>query len=362
MIGVIVAFAAALLASLFGTPVLIKFPVKKQYGQFIRQDGPTAHFTKRGTPTMGGIVIIIAVLVGIFIGFAFNGSLPTYSVWLLILLTTGLGFVGFLDDFIKIRNHRSLGLNPIGKIIGQVGIATLFGALLLLNPNSLGRTPGSTEISIVRGVSLNLAFAGVVFGVILFLLWINFLVAAWSNGVNLTDGLDGLATGASIGAFAAYVIISFWQYSQACSRHTGGMNVCYETRDPLGLAIFAAAVVGSLIGFLWWNSSPAQIFMGDTGSLALGGAFAGLSIMSHTELIAAIIGGLFVVVVLSGVIQIGSFKATGKRVFKMAPLHHHFELSGWKEVTIVTRFWIISALFAALGVGLFYLEWVSGLQ
>lgn len=225
MIGVIVAFAAALLASLFGTPVLIKFLVKKQYGQFIRQDGPTAHFTKRGTPTMGGIVIIIAVLVGIFIGFAFNGSLPTYSVWLLILLTTGLGFVGFLDDFIKIRNHRSLGLNPIGKIIGQVGIATLFGALLLLNPNSLGRTPGSTEISIVRGVSLNLAFAGVVFGVILFLLWINFLVAAWSNGVNLTDGLDGLATGASIGAFSAYVIVSFWQYSQACSRHTGGMNV-----------------------------------------------------------------------------------------------------------------------------------------
>ena len=362
MIGVIVAFAAALLASLFGTPVLIKFLVKKQYGQFIRQDGPTAHFTKRGTPTMGGIVIIIAVLVGIFIGFAFNGSLPTYSVWLLILLTTGLGFVGFLDDFIKIRNHRSLGLNPIGKIIGQVGIATLFGALLLLNPTSLGPTPGSTEISIVRGVSLNLAFAGVVFGVILFLLWINFLVAAWSNGVNLTDGLDGLATGASIGAFAAYVIISFWQYSQACSRHTGGMNVCYETRDPLGLAIFAAAVVGSLIGFLWWNSSPAQIFMGDTGSLALGGAFAGLSIMSHTELIAAIIGGLFVVIVLSDVIQIGSFKATGKRVFKMAPLHHHFELSGWKEVTIVTRFWIISALFAALGVGLFYLEWVSGLQ
>lgn len=362
MIGVIVAFAAAFLASLFGTPILIKVLVKKQYGQFIRQDGPTAHFTKRGTPTMGGIVIILAVLIGIFIGFAFNGSLPTYSVWLLILLTVGLGFVGFLDDFIKIRNHRSLGLNPIGKIVGQVGIATLFGALLLLNPNSLGRTPGSTEISIVRGVSLNLAFAGVVVGVILFLLWINFLVAAWSNGVNLTDGLDGLATGASIGAFSAYVIISFWQYSQACSRHTGGMNVCYETRDPLGLAIFAAAVVGSLIGFLWWNSSPAQIFMGDTGSLALGGAFAGLSIMSHTELIAVIIGGLFVVIVMSDVIQIGSFKATGKRVFKMAPLHHHFELSGWKEVTIVTRFWIISALFAALGVGLFYLEWVSGLQ
>ncbi len=362
MIGVIVAFAIAFLASLFGTPLLIKYLVKKEYGQFVRQDGPTAHFTKRGTPTMGGIGIIFALLLGVFVGFGVNGSWPSYSVWLLMFLTVGLGTVGFLDDFIKIRKHRSLGLNPLGKVIGQVGVATIFGALLLLKPNSSGRTPGSMEISIFRGVSINLAFAGVVVGVILFLIWINFLVAAWSNGVNLTDGLDGLATGASIGVFSAYTIISFWQYSQACYRHVGGMNVCYETRDPLSLAIFSAAVVGALIGFLWWNTSPAQIFMGDTGSLALGGAFAGLSIMSHTELLAVVIGGLFVAVVLSDVIQIGSFKMTGKRVFKMAPLHHHFELSGWKEVTIVTRFWIVSALFAVTGVGLFYFEWVSGLQ
>ncbi len=362
MIGVIVAFAVAFIFSLLVTPLLIKFLIKQEYGQFIRQDGPTAHFTKRGTPTMGGIVFIIAVIIGVMVGFAINGGLPTYSVWLLIFLFFGLGLIGFLDDFIKIRKHRSLGLNPIGKIIGQVGVATVFSALLLTRPNSAGRTPGSMEIPVVRGATINLAFAGVAIGVILFVLWINFLVAAWSNAVNLTDGLDGLATGSSIAVFSAYVIIAFWQYSQACSRHIGGMNVCYETRDPLGLAIFSAAVVGALIGFLWWNASPAQIFMGDTGSLALGGAFAGLSIMSHTELVAVVIGGLFVAVVLSDVIQIAVFKKTGKRVFRMAPLHHHFELKGWKEVTIVTRFWIVSALFAATGIGLFYLEWVAGIR
>lgn len=362
MIGVIVAFAVALVVSLFTTPLLVKFLIRKQYGQFVRQDGPTAHFTKRGTPTMGGIAIIASIVVGIFAGFAVNGGWPDYSAWLLLFLLVGLGFIGFLDDFIKIRKHRSLGLNPAGKIVGQVAVATIFGALLLVNPNRAGLTPGSSEIALVRDASINLAFAGAGIGVVLFLLWINFLVAAWSNAVNLTDGLDGLATGSSIAVFSAYTIISFWQYSQACTRDASAMNVCYETRDPLGLAIFSATVVGALIGFLWWNAAPAQIFMGDTGSLALGGAFAGLSIMSHTEFLAIIIGGLFFIVTMSDVIQIGVFKKTGKRVFRMAPLHHHFELKGWKEVTIVTRFWIISALFAALGVGVFYFEWVSGIR
>lgn len=361
MIGVIAAFAVALIASILGTPVLIRFLVKREYGQFIRQDGPTAHFTKRGTPTMGGIVIILAIVLAVFVGSAVNGGWPSYSAWLLLLLLVGVGLIGFLDDFLKISRHGSEGLNPAGKIIGQVSVATLFGVLAFINPNGGGRTAGTPEISVLRSTSISLAFAGTAVAVILFLIWINFVIAAWSNAVNLTDGLDGLAGGSSIGIFAAYMIISFWQYSQACSRHAEGMNVCYETRDPLSLAVFSAAVVGALIGFLWWNASPAQIFMGDTGSLALGAAFAGLTIMTHTELLAVVIGGLFVAVTLSDVIQIGGFKLTGKRVFKMAPLHHHFELSGWKEVTIVTRFWIISALCAALGVGLFYFEWVSGL-
>ncbi len=359
MIGVIVAFATALVVSILCTPLFIRFLVKREYGQFIRQDGPTAHFTKRGTPTMGGVVIIGAIVVGVFVGFGVMGSLPEYSAWLLILLLVGLGLIGFLDDFIKIRNHRSLGLHPGGKIVGQVVIATLFAVLALMRPDSTDLTPGSMDVPLFGQASINLAFLGFGAGVVLFVIWVNFLVAAWSNAVNLTDGLDGLATGASIFAFAAYAVIAFWQFSQSCARGAAEQMGCYAVRDPLSLAVIAAAVVGALMGFLWWNASPAQIFMGDTGALALGGLFAGMSILSHTEFLAVIIGGLFFLVTMSDVIQIGVFKATGKRVFRMAPLHHHFELKGWKEVTIVTRFWIIAALFAATGVGLFYLEWVA---
>ncbi len=196
-------------------------------------------------------------------------------------------------------------------------------------------------------------------GLILFVIWANFLITAWSNAVNLTDGLDGLATGVSIIVFGAYVIVCIWQLNQSCQRLAAAGPRCYEVRDPQDLAIVAAAIAGACIGFLWWNASPAKIFMGDTGSLALGGALAGISILSRTEILAAIIGGLFVVIVMSDVIQIGFFKLTGKRVFKMAPLHHHFELSGWGEVTIVIRFWLIAGLFAALGMGVFYAEWVA---
>lgn len=361
MIGVIAAFTTALLISLFVTPYWIKFLIRKEYGQFIRQDGPTAHYTKRGTPTMGGIVNIAAVVIAVFVGFGVNGGLPAYSAYLLMFLLLGLGFIGFLDDFIKISKHRSLGLHAGGKIAGQVAVATIFGALLLLNPNSKGLTPGSLKVSVVSGFSLNFAFAGAAIGIALYLLWTNLLVASWSNAVNLTDGLDGLSSGASIAAFSAYTIITFWQFSQACSRGAFEQIGCYATRDPLALSIFSAAMVGSLIGFLWWNAAPAQIFMGDTGALSIGGVFAGLSIMSNTEFLAIIIGGLYFIVTMSDVIQIGVFKKTGKRVFRMAPLHHHFELKGWQEVTIVTRFWIIAALFAVAGVGLFYIEWVSAL-
>ncbi len=193
----------------------------------------------------------------------------------------------------------------------------------------------------------------------LFVLWANFLITAWSNAVNLTDGLDGLATGVSMLSFGAYTIITIWQSNQSCQALLDPGAGCYEVRDPRDLAIVAAAIVGACFGFLWWNASPAQIFMGDTGSLALGAAFAGLSILSRTEVLAVLLGGLFVIIVMSDVIQIGVFKLTRKRVFKMAPLHHHFELKGWGEVTIVIRFWIIGALLAALGGGAFYAEWLS---
>ena len=334
--------------------------MRKQYGQFIRQDGPTAHFTKRGTPTMGGVIIIGATLLGWLGALLLTGRAPSVSAVLVLFLMTGLGVVGFLDDFIKISRQRSLGLSPRLKILGQGVIGVVFAVAALQFPNSSFRTPASTHVSFIRDTNLNLAFAGATLGLILFVLWANFLITAWSNAVNLTDGLDGLAAGASLIVFGAYVIVGVWQTNQTCQAIATAGPRCYEVRDPLSLAVVAAAITGACFGFLWWNASPAKIFMGDTGSLALGGALAGISILSRTEVLAAIIGGLFVVIVMSDVIQIGFFKMTGKRVFKMAPLHHHFELSGWGEVTIVIRFWIIAGLFVTLGVGVFYTEWVAG--
>lgn len=360
MIAVLVSGAVALLVSLIGTPLLIKFLVHKQYGQFIRQDGPTGHFTKRGTPTMGGIVIIGATILGWVAAMVASGRLPSASSTLLIFLMTGMGVIGFLDDFIKISKKQSLGLSPKGKIIGQGIVGIVFAVLALQFENKDGVTPASTRISFIRDTNLDLAFAGAVVGLILFVIWANFLITAWSNAVNLTDGLDGLATGVSLLVFAAYTFVAIWQSNQHCNFVTETTS-CYTTRDPLGLAVVTAAIVGACFGFLWWNGSPAQIFMGDTGSLALGGALAGISILTRTEFLAVILGGLFVIIVMSDVIQIGFFKATGRRVFKMAPLHHHFELSGWGEVTIVIRFWIIAGLFVAGGLGIFYFEWVARL-
>jgi phospho-N-acetylmuramoyl-pentapeptide-transferase len=350
----------AMVVALFGTPLFIRWLVRRQYGQFIRQDGPTAHFTKRGTPTMGGVVIIAASLFGYFGSKVVTGSAPTTSALLALFLMTGLGVVGLLDDYIKISRQRSLGLRARWKIVGQGLVGVAFSVLALQFPNQHFRTPASTQISFIRDTDLDLAFRGATVGLILFVIWANFLITAWSNAVNLTDGLDGLATGVSLIVFGAYVVVGIWQNNQSCQNILTAGPRCYEARDPLDLAIVAAAITGALFGFLWWNASPARIFMGDTGSLALGGALAALTILSRTEILGAIIGGMFVLIVLSDVIQIGFFKLTGRRVFKMAPLHHHFELSGWGEVTIVIRFWLIAGLFVALGVGVFYAEWVTG--
>ncbi|MGV8965451.1 MAG: phospho-N-acetylmuramoyl-pentapeptide-transferase [Cellulomonas sp.] len=360
MRAVLISGGFSLVLALLGTPLFIRYLVRKQYGQFIRQDGPTAHFTKRGTPTMGGVVIIAATVLGWAGGSVVTGKTPSASALLVLFLMVGLGVVGLLDDYIKISRQRSLGLSARWKIAGQGLVGVTFAVAALRFPNENFRTPASTRISFIRDTGLDLAFAGVTIGLILFVLWANFLITAWSNAVNLTDGLDGLATGASLVVFGAYVIVCVWQSNQTCQKLLTAGPRCYETRDPLELAVIAAAITGACFGFLWWNASPAKIFMGDTGSLALGGALAGLSILSRTEILAAILGGLFVVIVMSDVIQIGFFKMTGKRVFKMAPLHHHFELSGWGEVTIVIRFWLIAGLFVAAGVGVFYGEWVAG--
>ena len=358
MKAVLLAAAVSLVVSLLGTPLFIKFLVRRSYGQFIRDDGPTSHHTKRGTPTMGGAVIIGASLLAYGAAHVFTWTPVTVSGILVLFLMTGLGIVGFLDDYIKISKQRSLGLRTKEKLAGQTLVGVIFAVLALQFPNSRFRTPAVPFVSFVRDTNVNFAFAGTLLGLILFVLWANLMIAGTSNGVNLTDGLDGLATGAGVMVFGSYVLIAIWQLNQNC-QFTPGIK-CYEVRDPRDLAVVAAALMGACFGFLWWNAAPAQIFMGDTGSLALGGALAGLAITTRTELLVVILGGLFVIITLSVIIQVGSFKMTGKRVFRMAPLQHHFELVGWNEVTIVIRFWIVAGLFVALGLGVFYAEWVVG--
>ncbi|HEY6743432.1 MAG TPA: phospho-N-acetylmuramoyl-pentapeptide-transferase [Lapillicoccus sp.] len=359
MKGVLIAAAVALLAALLGTPMFIRFLVKRGYGQFIRDDGPTTHHTKRGTPTMGGAVILGSVLLAYVAAHLFTLTSPSMSGILVLFLMTGLGLIGFLDDFIKISKQRSLGLRSGQKLGGQILVGVIFAVLALNFPNDQYRTPASPFISFVRDTHINLAIGGsVVVGTLLFVIWANLMIAGTSNGVNLTDGLDGLAAGVSTMVFGAYVLIGIWTFNQNCQINPG--IKCYEVRDSLDLALVAAAGMGACFGFLWWNASPAKIFMGDTGSLALGGALAGLAITTRTELLMVVLGGLFVLITLSVIVQVGSFKLRGKRVFRMAPLQHHFELVGWHEVTIVIRFWIVAGLFAALGLGIFYAEWVVG--
>ncbi len=348
---ILIAGAMALLFSLFGTPLLIRFLAKRGYGQVIRDDGPTSHHTKRGTPTMGGIVIIVATVLAYTIAHIFSGRPPTVSALLVIGLVIALGLIGFLDDYLKISRKQSLGLTGKQKLISQGAVAALFGYLGIQFADVAGLTPISQNLSTVRETSI-------VLGPVLVVIWIALMVVATSNGVNLTDGLDGLASGAAVMTFLAFVLIGVWEFGQSCAIVTTAN--CYDVRDPLDLAVLAAAFAGSCTGFLWWNASPAKIFMGDTGSLALGGALAGLAATLRVELLLIPLGGLFVIITLSVIIQTVYFKISGgKRVFKMAPLQHHFELLGWGEVTIVIRFWIIAGLSVALGLGLFYAQWVS---
>jgi len=348
---ILVASTISLLVALFGTPLAIRVFSRRGYGQAIREEGPAGHATKRGTPTMGGTVIVIASLTGYVVGNLATSQEPSVSGVLVMMLMTGLGIVGFIDDFIKIYQQRSLGLRSGAKLAGQAVVGAVFG-LLVVNQgfaDGFDITPADPHLSFLRDF-------GPPLGLTPWLLWIVLLVAGSSNAVNLADGLDGLATGAACLVLAAYMLIGNWQLRNDCTLDNAPR--CYTIRDPLDLAVVAAVVLGACFGFLWWNAPPARIFMGDTGSLALGGVLAGLAVCTKTQLLFAILGGLFVIVALSVIIQVGWFKLTRRRVFRMAPLQHHFELLGWAETTIVIRFWLISGLFVALGLGVFYLEWV----
>jgi phospho-N-acetylmuramoyl-pentapeptide-transferase len=347
-----VAALASLLVSILCTPLAIRFFRRQGFGQAIRDDGPQSHLAKRGTPTMGGTVIIIATLTGYFVAHLLSSERgPSATGLLLLYLFTGMGLVGFLDDFIKIRKQRSLGLSATAKFVGQFAIGISFAILALNFRDGEGLTPASTKLSYVRDVPQ------IGLGAIFFTIFAYLVISGTSNAVNLTDGLDGLAAGSAAMVFGAYTAISFYQFRNACETfHRAG---CYSARDPLDTALIAAAAMAACFGFLWWNAAPARIFMGDTGSLALGGLLAGTAIVSRTELLLVVLGGLFVVETLSVMLQVAVFKTRRRRLFKMAPIHHHFELAGWAETTVIVRFWIIAGLAVAFGLGLFYAEFIS---
>jgi len=347
--------AVSMVLSLLGTPVAIRIFKKRGLGQEIQDELAAAgHATKRGTPTMGGIVIVLATLIGYLVGHLVTGDRPTASGLLVLFLMAGMGVVGFIDDFIKVFRRRSLGLRAGQKLVGQIVVGAAFGIMALHFPNRYDLTPASDHLSFLTDF-------GIAIGPVFFVIWVILMTGGTANGVNLVDGMDGLATGATIPVLVAYVIIGNWQLRESCTT-TLAQN-CYDVRDPLDLAVVAGAVLGACFGFLWWNAPPAKIFMGDVGSLGLGGALSGLAIVSRTELLLPILGGLFVIVTLSVIIQVSVFKVTrirtGKpvRVFRMTPLQFHFRLGGWSETTIVVRFWLITGIFVAIGLAIFYVSW-----
>ncbi|MFW2380227.1 MAG: phospho-N-acetylmuramoyl-pentapeptide-transferase [Acidimicrobiales bacterium] len=345
MIRLLTAAGIAFALSAFGTRLLIDLLLKRHIGQPIRTDGPQGHQVKAGTPTMGGIAIVFGAMGGYFISHLLIGGIFTRSGLLAIAAIAGAGLVGFLDDWIKVSRERNLGLTSRMKMLGLLTVAFGFaiGAQFWANTR--------TELGIARYSSFDLGTVG-------WILWAVVLIIASANAVNLTDGLDGLAAGSGIFSFAAYVLIGFWIFRQTQTRPT-----LYDVPHALDLAVVGVAMVGALAGFLWFNAAPAEIFMGDTGSLAIGSGLAVLALLTNTHLLLPIVGGVYVAETLSVVFQVGYFKATnGKRLFRMAPVHHHFELKGWAETKVIIRFWLIAGGLTAAALGLFYADWVNAVE
>jgi phospho-N-acetylmuramoyl-pentapeptide-transferase len=337
MISLMVSGGMALLIAALATPALIRWLSRKQIGQHIRDDGPHMHLVKAGTPTMGGMAMVLAAVLGYLIGHLGTHVAFSRAGALVIFATVGNGVIGLIDDWIKVRHQRSLGLNKRGKLGAQVVVAIGFA---LAAEHWAGV---STHLSFTRVDSFN-------FGEVGWIAWAVLILVGTSNAVNLTDGLDGLASGSATFCFAILAIIGYWEF-----RHAG----LYHVGTALDLALSSVALAGACLGFLWWNAAPARIFMGDTGSLAIGSGLAALCLQLNLQLLLVVIGGLFVIVTLSVVIQVVSFWVFHRRVFLMAPIHHHFELKGWPETTVIVRFWILAGLFAALGLGLFYADFLS---
>jgi phospho-N-acetylmuramoyl-pentapeptide-transferase len=350
---ILVAAATGLVVTLLGTPFAIRLFRVWGFGQRIREawygEGPEAHhghLGKVGTPTMGGLVILCgmaaAYLVARVTGAGFSAAGAS-----LLFAALGLGAVGFLDDYLKIRRQRSLGLNKTTKVVGQALVAVIF-ALLVVKVGGI-----SAHLSFIRVTTIELG--------LFFYVWTFIILSAASNAVNLTDGLDGLASGSSALVLAAYVFIAFWQDRHSCFLGATAGAACYPIggRTALDVAIVAAGALGAVAGFLWWNAAPARIFMGDTGSLALGGLAGGLAIVTDTQLLLVVLGGLWVLETSSVIAQVVAFRVFDRRLFRMAPIHHHFELVGWPEFTVIVRFWIVTGLCVAVGIGLFYTDFVA---
>jgi phospho-N-acetylmuramoyl-pentapeptide-transferase len=339
VISIFTAGGVALLIAGFGTPILLRFLVKWRIGQHVREDGPEAHAAKQGTPTMGGIAMLAGLLggyalahVGTHVGF-------TKSGWLVVLAVLATGLIGAADDWIKVSRRRSLGLTKRAKASLQLGVAIAFalGAMYWAGINR--------DVSFTR-----YDFPVLVLPAALYVAWCVLVIVGGSNSVNLTDGLDGLAAGSSAFAFSCLTIIGYWQYRNF---------PIYHVANSIDLALVSVAMCGACVGFLWWNAAPARIIMGDTGSLAIGTGISCLGLSMNLSLLIPIVGGLFVLVTLSVVIQVVAFRIFHTRVFRMAPLQHHFELVGWPETTVTVRFWIFSGLCTALGLGLFYADYLS---
>ena len=342
MIALLIAAGVAFAFNIVLTPFLIRALRAREIGQLIRDDGPFAHphAAKAGTPTMGGLAIVAGVVLGYAVAHVRTEQLKFARTGLLLVgLIVGLAVVGFVDDYLGVRRGRNLGLRKRGKMAGLLAVSGIFAYLAI---DWVGVT---TNLSFTRPTGPDLTTVG------WFVLAVLVVVAS-SNGVNLTDGMDGLAAGSATLVFMAFTIIGFWQF-----RHLDVYMI--EPAAAVDLAVVSAALAGACGGFLWWNAAPAQIFMGDTGSLALGGAMAGLALLSATILLLPILGGLYVVETLSVIAQVVSFRGFGRRVLRMAPIHHHFEVGGWPEFTVIVRLWLFAGACVALALGLFYADFIN---
>jgi phospho-N-acetylmuramoyl-pentapeptide-transferase len=335
VIRLLFAAAIAMAVSLIGTRLLIDWLRRLRIGQPIREDGPSGHMIKAGTPIMGGVAIVAGAGLGWLVSDFFGGTYTRRGI--IVIGTIGLaGLVGLIDDWLKAT--RNLGLNKRAKFGGLVIVSIIFVV------GVLRFTHISTTLALTR-----FNYPGAQLGTVGWALFAIFLILATTNAVNLTDGLDGLASGSAIFGFAAFVVIGFWGF-----RHQS----IYGDQSYLDLAVVAASMLGACTGFLWWNAAPARIFMGDTGSLAIGAGLAGLALSTNTGLLLVLICGLNVIETVSVILQVGSFRLTGRRIFRMAPIHHHFEQAGWPETTVIVRFWILAGLCTALALGIYYADFV----